>query len=190
MKAMKKMIILIFGLLILSEGTLLYAASGKSAVAVYLNHVLQKQSGITSEGKVYLSAEQLSEDLNVLMSVEKSGQTVRIYKPNVNTVLIDDKGGIFGKVKIDDRITFSALVQVDHLKVDISEIKILITNAENKTETMDIQQIKEQKENFWLKSADFTYSFNTKGAYTVQVYFKAMDSKQWFPVSEIQIFTI
>ncbi|MBT2291701.1 hypothetical protein J7E73_21740 [Paenibacillus albidus] len=153
MKAMKKTIILIFGLLILSEGTLLYAASGKSAVAVYLNNVLLKQSGITSEGKVYLPAEQLSEDMNVLMSVEKSGQTVRIYKPNVNTVLIDDKG-------------------------------------RNKTETMDIQQIKEQKENFWLKSADFTYIFNTKGAYAVQVYFKDMESKQWFPVSEIQIFTI
>ncbi|MNN91707.1 hypothetical protein D3C81_2098550 [compost metagenome] len=77
---------------------------------------------------------------------------------------------------------------MDNLKTEISDVKITITDPADKTETIDTEQIKNTEDHFWFKSAEYTYSFNTKGAYTVQVYFKDTDSKKWFPVSELAIF--
>lgn len=190
MRRIQKLIFLILCLMILPGGTLLYAASSKSDVAIYLNNVLQKQAGLWSEGVSYLSTEQLSENLFAMFSSEEGGKSIRIYKPNVNMVMIDDKGAIFGKVKSAGRITFSTLVQVDNLQTDISDIKLVITDPNDKSEIIDTQQIKDQKENFWFKSVEFTYTFNVEGSYAVRVYFKDADSKKWVPVSEIQIVTI
>lgn len=189
MKKIKKMIFLVLCLTIL-PGTILYAASSQSEIAVYFNNVLQKQLGISSDGDSFLPAEQVTQNLFALWSLEESGKTIRIYKPNVNTVLLDNKGVIFGKIKSPGSITFSTLVQVDNLKTDISDIKLTITDPADKTETIDNQQLKNKQENFWFKSVEYTYSFNTKGTYTIQVYFKDADSKKWFPVSEIQVFGI
>ncbi|MRN52267.1 hypothetical protein [Paenibacillus monticola] len=189
MRKINKLLFLVLGLMIL-PGTMLYAASSQSEVSVYVNNVVQKQSGILSEGEAFIPAEQLSENLYGLLSVEESGNTVRIYKPNVNTTLLDDKGGIFGKVKSPARITFSTLVQVDNLKTEISDIKITITDPADKTEVIDTQQINNKEENFWFKSVEFTYNFNTKGSYAILVYFKDINSGKWFPVSEIRIFGI
>lgn len=76
------------------------------------------------------------------------------------------------------------------MKTEISDIKLTITDPTDKTETIDNQQIKKSEENFWFKTNEFTYSFNTKGTYTIQVFFKDVDSKIWFPVSEIDVFGI
>lgn len=188
MRKVTKLIVLVL-LIMMLPGTMIYGASSQSEVSVHMNNVVQKQPGIlSSEGDVFLPAEQLSEDLFALFSLDESGQTVHIYKPNVNIVLTDKDGGIFGKVKIPGRIAFSTLLQVDNLKTEISDVKITITDPADKTETIDTQPIKNTENHFWFKSAEYTYSFNTKGAYTVQVYFKDTDSKKWFPVSELAIF--
>lgn len=79
---------------------------------------------------------------------------------------------------------------MDHLKTEISDIKVVITDPADKTETIDAQQIKNSEENFWFKTNEYTYSFTTKGTYTIQVFFKDVASKKWFPVSEIDIFGI
>lgn len=169
---------------------MLHAAAAKPDINVYLNNVLQKQSGFSSDGEVFLSATQLSEQLYALMSVEDSGATVRINKPNVNTVLLDDKGNIFGKAKSTMSQKFSVLAQVDNLKTEISDLRITITSPSGVTETIDSQPIKDQKDNFWFKSAEYSYTFEAKGAYAVRVYLKDTNSKKWSTVSEIQIFGI
>lgn len=189
MRKIKKLIVLVLCVMIL-PATMIHASSNQSEVSVYLNNVVQKQSGLLTEQGLFLPAEQLSENLLALFSLDESGKTIRIYKPNVNMVLIDNDGKIFGKVKIPSRITFSTLLQVDNLKIEISDIKLVITDPTDKTEIIDNQQIKEKGENFWFKSTDTTYSFNTKGTYTIQVYFKVIDSGKWFPVSEIDVFGI
>lgn len=190
MGTMKKLIISTLCLMVISGGTLLYAASGKSDIAVYLNNVLQKQSGLLSEGEPYLSIEQLPENLHAVLSWDESAKEVRIYKPNVNMVLLDDQGKIFGKVRSAASSTFSVLLQVDHLKTEISDLKITITDPLNKTVTVDNQAIKEKKESFWFKSVEYSYMFNEKGNYMIQVYIKDSSSKSWFIVSEMQISTI
>ncbi|UQZ35024.1 hypothetical protein C2I18_16735 [Paenibacillus sp. PK3_47] len=177
-------------LMTLSGGTVLYAASGKSEIALYLNNVLQKQTGLLSEGVPYLPVKQLAGDLHALLSLDESGQTVRLYKPNVNLVLIDNKGKIFGKVRSGIDTTFSVLVQVDHLKTDISDMKILLIDPAGTVKTIDNQPIKEKSESFWFKSVEFSDSFNAKGAYTIQVYMKASAAKEWSVVSEMEITTI
>ena len=190
MGKMKKLAVSTLCLMMLSGGTLLYAAAGKRDIAVYLNNVLQKNSGLLSEGAAYLSLDQLSENMHAIMSWDESAGTVRIYKPNVNTVLLDDQGKIFGKVRSASSSTFYALVQVDHLRTDISDLKITITDPSGKTDTVDNQQITENKESFWFKSAAYTSSYTDKGNYTIQVYMKDAGSKKWFIVSELQISTI
>ncbi|KWX80120.1 hypothetical protein [Paenibacillus jilunlii] len=190
MRTLKKLIFATMCLMIISGGSLLYAATGKSDIAVYLNNVLLKNSGLLSEGVPYLPAEQLPESLHAVVSWDESAQEVRIYKPNVNMVLLDDQGKIFGKVRSAASNTFSVLVQVDHLKTDISDLKITITDPLNKTDVVDNQQIKEKKDSFWFKSANYSYTFNEKGNYMIQVYIKDSSSKSWFIVSEMQISTI
>ncbi|WP_379154356.1 hypothetical protein [Paenibacillus sp. sgz5001063] len=190
MGTMKKLVFSTLCLTVISGGTLLYAASGKSDIAVYLNNVLQKQSGLLSEGEPYLSMEQLPENLHALMFWDESAKEVRIYKPNVNMVLLDDQGKIFGKVRSEESSTFSVLVQVDHLRTEISDLKITITDPLNKTATIDNQAIKEKKESFWFKSAEYSYAFKEKGNYMIQVYVKDSSSKSWSIVSEMQISTI
>ncbi|MBA9086610.1 hypothetical protein FHR92_003090 [Fontibacillus solani] len=188
MKNLKKIIFILCSLMILQSVTILYAAANKSEISLYLNDVLQKREGLISDdGDVLLSTAQLSEDLFALFSPGKSGEPTRIYKPNVNLVLLDENDKAFGRVKSTNRITFSTLVQVDHLKTTISDLKIVITSPEGKTETIASQEIKDTNEYFWFISDDFTYTFNSKGNYAIKVFFKDNDSKKWFPVSEIQV---
>lgn len=190
MGKMRKLAVSTLCLMMISGGTLLYAAAGKTDISVYVNNVLQKNPGLSSEGEAYLPLDQLPDNMHAILSYDESAGTVRIYKPNVNTVLLDDQGKIFGKVRSGASSTFYALVQVDHLKTDISDLKITITDPSGKTETVDNQQITEKKENFWFKSAAFTSNYTDKGNYMIQVYLKDTVSKKWFIVSELQISTI
>ncbi|GGF85542.1 hypothetical protein [Paenibacillus aceti] len=187
MKKAKKILFFLFCLMILPGGTILAAAVNKAEISLYLNDVLQKRSGLVVDGDVLLSSEQMSEDLFALFSRDESGETVRIYKPNVNVVLLDNNDKVFGKVKSTNRITFSTLVQVDNLKTKISDLKVTITSPADKTDTISSQEIKDSTEYFWFRSEDFTYTYSEKGNYVIKVYFKDIDSKKWFPVSEIQI---
>lgn len=190
MGTMKKRVLAAAALLMISGGTMLYAAPGKNEIAVYLNNVLQKQSGILSEGDGYLPAKQLAENVQALLSWDESAKAVRIYKPNVNLALLDDQGKIFGKVRSGVSNTMTVLVQVDNLKTDITDLKIVITDPLGKTKNIDNQAIKEKKESFWFKSAEFTDSFTEKGNYKIQVYLRDAASKEWFNVSEIQTTTL
>jgi len=179
-----------FSVLILS-GTMIHASSNQSEVPLSFNDEIQKQTAIISEGDILVPVEQLSKKLFALVTTDESSKMVRVYKPNVNVVLLDNNNGeIFGKVKSPGRIAFSTLLQVDHLKSEISDIKLTITDPSDKTETIDNQQIKKSEEHFWFKTNEFDYSFSTKGTYTIQVFFKDAKSKAWFPVSEIAIFGI
>jgi hypothetical protein len=190
MGKIKKAVLTSLCLMSLSGGTMLYAASGKSEIALYLNNVLQKQTGILSEGVPYLPVQQLAGSLHALMSLNESDGTVHLYKPNVNMVLIDNKGQIFGKVRSGVDTAFSVLVQVDHLKTDISDIKLILVNPAGKTQTIDNQPLDKKSESFWFKSPEFSDSFSDKGAYMIQVYMKEAASKEWSAVSEIEITTL
>ncbi|AZS13985.1 hypothetical protein [Paenibacillus lutimineralis] len=190
MKKIKKIFFLLLCFMILQSGTILFAAVNKSEISFYLNNVFQKREGLIINGDILLSTEQLSEDLFALFSSDELGETVRIYKPNVNLVLLDNNDQVFGKVKSNNRVTFSTLVQVDNLKTKISDLKITITSPAGKTETISSEQIKDSTEYFWFRSENFTYTFSTKDNYIIRVYFKDMDTKKWSPVSEIQIIAI
>ncbi|MEK4518324.1 hypothetical protein NSS64_23790 [Paenibacillus sp. FSL H8-0122] len=189
MGKMRKLAISTMCLMMVSGGGLLYAAAGKTDLSFYVNNMMLKQPALSSDGGVYVPVEQLSENMQAIVSVDESAGTVKLYKPNVNTVLLDEQGKIFGKVRMDTSNTFSALVQVDDLKTDISDLKITITDPAGKTDIVDNQPITEKKDSFWFKSAAYNYKVTDKGNYMIQVYFKDAASKKWFIVSELQIST-
>lgn len=186
----KKILFLLFCFMFIQSGTILFATVNKSEISLYLNDVLQKREGLIINGDILLSTEQLSEDFFALFSPDELEETVRIYKPNVNLVLIDKNDKIFGQVKSSNRLTFSTLVQVDNLKTKISDLKITITNPAGKTVTLSSEQIKDSTEYFWFRSEDFTYNYSSKGNYVIRVHFKDLSTKKWFPVTEIQIIAI
>lgn len=98
MRKIIKLTILALCIMIL-PGTMIYAASNQSEVSLYFNNVVQKQAAVISEGDILLPVEQLSKNLFALIALDETSKTVRIYKPNVNMVLLDNNGEIFGKVK-------------------------------------------------------------------------------------------
>ncbi|MBW7453980.1 hypothetical protein ACFOLF_11205 [Paenibacillus sepulcri] len=179
--------VLLFMTMILSGGTVIYAASNNSAIAVYFNNVLQDREGLLSEGEAYLSVDQLSDTSHTLVSWDESRNTVNIYKPNVNIAVLDDDQKIFGGVKGGSRNTFTVFVQVDNLQTDISDLKIEITDPNDETKTIQTQHIEDKKEKFWFRSSEFDYTFSAKGDYPIRVYLKDTASKDWFPVGELQI---
>ncbi|WP_150266389.1 hypothetical protein [Paenibacillus tepidiphilus] len=190
MKKMTKLSVLTLLLLSLSGGSVLYAASGDSELAVYLNNKLLKQSGIITGGKAYLPAEQLPDNLHFILATDDSGKSVRIFKPNVNLVLMDGEGQIFGKVRSGVSNKISALVQVDSLETEISELKMTLTDPAGKTVTLDSRQIKEKGSSFWYKSAEYTNSFEVKGIYAIEVFFRTAAANGWTAVAEIQFSTL
>lgn len=94
-----KLTVLVLCIMVL-PGTIIYAASNQSEVSFYFNNAIQKQAAILSEGDILLPAEQLSKNLFALITLDETSKKVRIYKPNVNMVLLDNNGEIFGKVKV------------------------------------------------------------------------------------------
>ncbi|GGD81646.1 copper amine oxidase [Paenibacillus nasutitermitis] len=177
----------LFIAILFSGGTMLYAASNSSVISVYINNVLQDKGGLSSDGETYLSLSQLSDNLHSLIAWDESKKMVKIYKPNVNIALLDSEKKIFGAVKNGSRNTFTVFVQIDNLKTEISDLKITISNPGNETDTIQTQHIEEQKEKFWFRSSEFTYTFNTKGDYPILVYLKDTVSKEWALVGEIQL---
>ncbi|WP_151735897.1 hypothetical protein [Paenibacillus tengchongensis] len=181
--------VLLLSLLSLTGGTALYAAAGDSEMAVYLNNRLLKLTGIQSGGKMYIPLEQLTDNLHVMQDAGSSNKAIRIYKPNVNLALIDGKGGIFGKVRSGASNTFSVLVQADSLETEITELKITLTDPAGKTSMIDSRKISEN-DSFWFKSAEYTGSFEVKGSYSIQVFFRPGAENNWAAVAEIQFSTL
>ncbi|REE70677.1 copper amine oxidase-like protein [Paenibacillus taihuensis] len=164
-------------------GTMLFADSASQKVRVIVNGGELDDAGIFTDGKTYLSARQVANSLQALVNWDDSSRKVTIYKPNVHMFLFQDST-IFGNVTKGNKITFKVFAQIDNLLTDISAVKVSIADPSGDEQTIQSKSVSIDKDNFWYRTDDYTYTFDKAGKYTINFYMKLAGSDDWKIVSE------
>ncbi|MFS0727712.1 stalk domain-containing protein [Paenibacillus sp. 1P07SE] len=181
----RKIVVLLL-ILSLWGGTMLFADSASQRVRVVVNGSEVDEAGLLRDGKTYLPLRQLATTLQSLIEWNESAKRVSVYKPNVHMFLFQDKT-IFGNVKRDSRPTFNVHAQVDSLKVDISAVKVTISDPGGRETLIHEESVTSQREDFWLPTKEIRYHFDSAGKYTVRFYMKPTGTGEWAVVSEKSI---
>lgn len=179
---LKKLLVLVV-LLSLWGGTMMLADTASQRVKVIVNGSELSESGLLEENKTYLPLRQIAGTLQSLISWDNSTGKVTLNKPNVHMFLFKDTT-VFGKVNKGSKVTFSAWAQVDSLFTDISAFKIVIAGPDGKEELIQSQEVTSQKDNFWFRTKEVRYQFDSEGNYPVRMYMKPSGSDEWNLVSE------
>ncbi|WP_028561556.1 stalk domain-containing protein [Paenibacillus pinihumi] len=179
----KKLVVLTLALSLFG-GTVLFADSAAQKVRVFVNGIESKESGLLSEGSTYLPLRQIASSLQALVVWDDSAKRASIYKPNVHMFLFQGQNS-FGNVK-QGRVTFSVFSQIDNLKVDINGVKVAIADPSGDEKMIQSQDVNpnKQSDNFWFRTEDFRYNFDSAGKYLVRFYIKPVSSNEWTLVSE------
>ncbi|GBF76216.1 hypothetical protein PA598K_04668 [Paenibacillus sp. 598K] len=178
----RKIVILLL-VLSLWGGTMLFADSANQRVRVIVNGSELDDQGLLVDGKTYLPLRQIANTLQSLVEWNDSARRVTVYKPNVHMFLFQDKT-IFGNVTRNSRPTFNVHAQVDSLKVDISAVKVTISDPGGRETLIHEEEVTNQREDFWLPTKEIRYHFEAAGKYTVRFYMKPAGSGDWAVVSE------
>jgi hypothetical protein len=180
---LKKLLILLT-VLSLWGGTMIFADAASQKVKVVVNGSNLGDTGMLSDGQTFLPLRQVANKLQALVTWDEDAKKATINKPNVHMFLFKDKT-IFGKVN-QGTTTFSVFAQVDSLNVDISAIKIVIADPKGNEDLIGSQKITTQKDNFWFRTEEIKYNFNSAGNYDIRFYVKP-SSDDWTLVSEKQV---
>ncbi|QHT60403.1 copper amine oxidase [Paenibacillus lycopersici] len=164
-------------------GTMLFADSAAQRVRVIVNGGEIADAGIFTDGKTYLSARQVANTLQSLVFWDEGSKKVTIYKPNVHMFLFQDKA-IFGNVVKGSKITFSVFAQIDNLLTDISSVKVSIVDPGGVEQVIQSKSVSVDKDNFWYRTDDYTYTFASTGKYTINFFMKVTASDDWNLVSQ------
>lgn len=178
----KKILVLLL-VLSLWGGTMLFANSASQHVRVIVNGSELDETGLLMEGKTYLPLRQLAATLQALVEWNDGAKRVTVYKPNVHMFLFQDKT-IFGNVTRNSRPTFNVHAQVDNLKVDITAVKVTISDPAGRETLIHQEEVTSQREDFWLPTKEIRYPFESAGKYTVRFHMKPAGSGEWAVVSE------
>lgn len=164
-------------------GTMLFADSASQKVRVIVNGGELDDAGIFTDGKTYLSVRQVANTLQSLVFWDESTKKVTIYKPNVHMFLFQDTT-IFGNVVKGNKISFKVFAQIDNLLTDISAVKVTIADPSGIEQVIQSKSVSVDKDNFWYRTDDYTYSFDTAGKYTINFYMKLASGDDWKLVSQ------
>ncbi|MDQ0088347.1 hypothetical protein J2T12_001753 [Paenibacillus anaericanus] len=165
----------------LMGGSLLFADSASQKVKFLLNGSEIEDGGYMVDGKTYVALR----ELQGFVEYNESSKKVSYYKPNVHMFLFtssDEK--VFGDIKKTGKLTFNVFSQIDNLKTDISSVRVTITPPNGTPEVIQTEEIKEQRDNFWFRTEDYSYDFKTAGKYTIGFYMKASSGGDYVLVSE------
>ncbi|MFC4808341.1 stalk domain-containing protein [Paenibacillus sp. GCM10023250] len=164
-------------------GTMLFADGASQRIRVIVNGSELNDAGIFADGKTYLSARQVANTLQSLVLWDDASKKVTIYKPNVHMFLFQDTT-IFGNVVKGNKITFKVFAQIDNLLTDISAVKLTIVNPSGTEQVIQSKSVSIDKDNFWYRTDDYTYTFDTAGKYTINFYMKTSSGDDWNLVSQ------
>lgn len=164
---------------VLSGGTMLFADSISDKVRVWVNGKELKDSGYLIGSKIYIPVREMD---GALDWDKKSGK-LQVIRPNVHIFLF--KGDTaFGNVN-RGKLKFNVFSQVDSLNDDIYAVKVAIEDPSGKLKDIQSQTIRNQsRDNFWFRTYDFTYDFDTVGKYTVGFYIKTSANSGYEKVAE------
>lgn len=163
----------------LMGSTLIYADAAVQKIRLILNGQEIEDGGYMIDGKAYVPVR----ELNGLIDFDDATKKVTFTQPNVDLFLF--KGDTpFGKVSVG-KLKFNVFCQVDSLKVDISSVKVTIQGPDGSEKAIQSQELgKDQKDNFWFRTNDYTYDFKSAGKYTINFYMKMAKSKDYVLVSQ------
>ena len=94
---------------------------------------------------------------------------------------------LFGDVKKTGKLKFNVFSQIDNLRTNISAVRVSITAPDGTSKEIQTGEIKEQRDNFWFRTKDYTYDFKTSGRYIVGFYMKPSNGSDFVLVSEKSI---
>lgn len=181
MKVRKVLIALM--LLSVWGGSMIFADSAVQKVRVVINGSELDEAGLLTDGKTYLPLRQMASTLQALVSWDENSKKVTVYKPNVHMFLFQDNV-IFGNVNKSSRITFKVFAQIDNLLTDVAAVKVSIFDPYGTEKLIQQQNVNVSKDNFWFRTEDIKYNFDSAGKYSVRFYMKASESDDWRQVSE------
>ncbi|USB34565.1 copper amine oxidase N-terminal domain-containing protein [Paenibacillus sp. YPG26] len=159
--------------------SMIYADTAVQKIRLIINGQDIDDGGYMVDGRAYVPVR----ELNGLIDYDEGTKRVAFTQPNVDIFLF--KGDTpFGKVSAG-KLKFNVFCQIDSLKVDISSVKVTIKGPDGSEKSIQSQDLgKEQKDNFWFRTHDYTYDFKTAGKYTINFYMKMNKSKDYVLVSE------
>ncbi|WP_026263393.1 copper amine oxidase [Paenibacillus sanguinis] len=163
----------------LMGGSLLFADEATQKVKLMLNGHEVEDGGYMVDGKTYVPVRHLEG----LVEYNDSTKTVSYYKPNVHMFLFTEEG-VFGDVKQTGKLKFNVFSQIDNLRTDISAVRVSITAPDGTTKEIQTDEIKDQRDNFWFRTKDFTYDFKAAGRYKVGFYMKASSGSDFVLITE------
>ncbi|GFN32057.1 stalk domain-containing protein [Paenibacillus xylaniclasticus] len=181
MKARKVIIALI--LLSVWGGSMIFADSAVQKVRVIVNGSELDDAGLLQDGKTYLPLRQIAGTLQALVTWDENAKKVTVYKPNVHMFLFQDNV-IFGNVNKGNKYTFKVFAQIDNLLTDVAAVKVTISDPFGGEKIIQQQNVNVSKDNFWFRTEDIKYNFDSAGKYSVRFYMKATETDEWRQVSE------
>ncbi|RCX23012.1 hypothetical protein DFP94_101603 [Fontibacillus phaseoli] len=152
----------------LMGGSLLFADSATQKVKLLLNGQEIQDGGYTIEGKTYVPVR----ELEGLVEYNDATKTVNYYKPNVHMFLFTEESAVIGIIKKTGKLKFNVFAQIDELRTDISAVRISITAPDGDSKVIQSEEIKEQTDNFWYRTKDYSYDFKAEGKYIIGFYMK------------------
>ncbi|WP_274651792.1 stalk domain-containing protein [Paenibacillus humicola] len=165
-------------------GTMIFADSAAQKIRVIVNGSTLDDSGLIVDGKTYLPIRQIADTLQSLIVWDDEGKTATLFKPNVHMFLFQDDKKIFGNVTAGSKITFNVFAQIDNLTTDISGVKVSLFDPSGTETIIQSENEKTEKDNFWYKTNDITYTFNSPGKYVIRFFMKINPNDDWRVVSE------
>ncbi|CAM4277334.1 Uncharacterised protein [Paenibacillus macerans] len=163
----------------LMGGSMLFADAATQKVKLLLNGREMEDGGYVIDGKTYVPLR----SLDGLVEYNEETKTVNYYKPNVHMSL-SREDGVFGDIKKTGKLKFFVFSQIDNLKTNISAVRVSITAPDGTSKEIQTDEIKDQKDNFWFRTKDYTYDFKATGRYTVGFYMKPSGGTDFVLVSE------
>ncbi len=147
-------------------------------------------SGIIVDNKVYVPADLITDKLQGILIMDEKDNNVTVYKPNVHMVTSKNKG-IFGDVEKGAKVDFYTHIQVDSLKVDISALKLTIVDPYDEETLIESRKAGDsdfpERENIWISTKEFSYTFSSTGTYTLRFYVKPVGQSSFQVISEKSI---
>jgi hypothetical protein len=186
MKARK--IILLTLVFTLICGSAVFADSITQKLRVWVNKKEVDSGSIIVDNKPYISSKIVSDKLQAMLLWDETDKKMTIFKPNVH-MLTSKENSIFGDVKPKQKFKFNTFVQVDSLKVDISALKLTITDPYGDETLIEARNSGDDdfptgKDNFWMTMKDISYNFDSVGTYTLRFYMKPAGESSFQVVSE------
>lgn len=169
-------------------GSAVYADSVSQKIRVWMNGKEVDDAGIIVDGKAYISVRSVTDKLQAMLSWDDDTKKVVIYKPNVHMILLQGDS-MFGNVS-KGKFKFNVYSQIDNLKVDITAFKVTISDPYGEETYIDGRNSSDKdfpeigKEDFWFKSKEISYNFESVGKYTVSFWIKPAGESNFQVVSE------